>query len=212
MNDALLPSLLDKAYKNEKLPVEKFAIYEINKIYRKEFKLDKDGVPVEKLSFGLVIAERKGTGTAYYKAQKYLAKVLEEFGLKGEFISLIHDTAEARPFEPKRSAEVFVNGEYLGVVGEFKNSVRNAFKLAPYLAGFEIDFDVIMKYVSRKKTISLAEYNDEDLTVTTTESYDDALKKVRKDYPDSIITPGTIYQAEGQKDRNITFHIRSKID
>ncbi len=212
IRQSLVPSLLDKAYKNEKLPVEKFAIYEINKIYRKEFKLDKDGVPFEKLSFGLVIAERKGTGTAYYMAKKYLAKVLEEFGLKGEFISLIHDTAEARPFEPKRSAEVFVNGEYLGVVGEFKNSVRNAFKLAPYLAGFEIDFDVIMKYASRKKTISLAEYNDEDLTVTTTESYDDALKKVRKDYPDSIITPGTIYQAEGQKDRNITFHIRSKID
>lgn len=212
IRQSLVPSLLEKSYKNEKIPIDRFAIYEINKIYRKEFELDKDGVPNERMSLGLIIAERKGTGTAFYKAKKYLERILEEFNLKGEYISLIHDVAEARPFESKRSAEVFVGGEYVGIVGEFKNSVRNSFKLAPYLAGFEINLDVIMKLASKKKKIHLEESNEIDLTVTTMDSYDKALEKVQKEYPNSLITPGTIYQAEGQKDKNITFHIKTRID
>ena len=79
------------------------------------------------------------------------------------------------------------------------------------MAGFEIDLEMLLRYLKPDNNISFDAYNEEDLTVTTSDSYNDTLEKVRKDYPNSVITPGVIYQAEGQKDKNITFHIKTLI-
>ncbi len=207
IRQSIVPSLLDKTYLNEKLPVEKFAIYEMNKVYRKEWGMNEEGVPVEKMSLGFIVAERKNKETAFYKAKKYAAKLLEEFGVLVEFLPIKGGEAETRPFEKKRSAEILVDGEYIGVVGEFRNSVRNEFKLAPYLAGFEIDLDLVIEKMSHKKQIDFAKKTYEDLTVTTEKSYAETLKEVEEKYPNVKITPGTIYQAEGQKSKNMTFHI-----
>ena len=208
IRQSIVPSLLDKAYMNEKLPVDKFAIYEMNTVYRKELGMTDEKVPVEKMSLGFVVAERKNNETAYYKAKKYAAKLFEELNIVAEFVPFkSNKNAEAKPFETKRSAGIKVNGEYVGVVGEFKNSVRNEFKLAPYAAGFEIDLDMVLTQMSHKKQINVKNRKTEDLTVTTDKTYAEALKDVQKKYPDAVIRPGTIYQAEGQKTRNITFHI-----
>lgn len=208
VRQSIVPSLLDKAYMNEKLPVDKFAIYEMNTVYRKELGFTDEKVPVEKKSLGFVVAERKNSETAYYKAKKYVAKLLEELNVVADYVPLkSNKSAEAKPFEAKRSAEIKVNGECVGVVGEFKNSVRNEFKLAPYAAGFEIDLDMVLTQMSHKKQINVKNRKTEDLTVTTDKNYAEALKDVQKKYPDAMIRPGTIYQAEGQKTRNITFHI-----
>ncbi|MBR2741952.1 phenylalanine--tRNA ligase subunit beta [Candidatus Saccharibacteria bacterium] len=204
---SIVPSLLEKAYKNEKLPVEKFAIYEMNQIYRKDLGVNSENVPNARMSFGFVVAERKNKETAFYKAKKYAAKLLEELQISAEFVPIKSKNAECKPFEPKRTAEILVDGEYIGVVGEFKNSVRNEFKLAEYLAGFEIDMDLLMRQMSHKKQINLLEMKHEDLTVTTDKTYAEALKDVEKQHPDAVITPGVIYQAEGQKTKNMTFHI-----
>ena len=208
VRQSLVPSLLDKAYMNEKLPVNTFLIYEMNMVYRKELGMTDEKVPVQKTSLGFVVAERKNNETAYYKAKKYAAKLFESLNISAEFVPLKSDNLpEAKPFEKKRSAEILVNGEYLGVVGEFKNSVRNEFKLAPYLAGLEIDMDMLLKQMSHKKQISFKKYKTEDLTVTTSKTYGEALKEVQEKYPEAEIKPGTIYQAEGQTTKNITFHI-----
>ena len=208
VRQSIVPSLLEKAYKNEKLPVERFAIFEMNKVYqKKEWGLDAEGVPVEKMRIGLVVAERKGTGAAYYKAKKYASKLLEEFNIVAKYLPLKAKGAPALPFEPKRSAEIWVGDVCIGVVGEFRNSVRNEFKLASYLAGFEIDLDSILGLASRKKEIKYGEVKVEDLTVTTDKCYDEVLAEVREKCPGAEITPGTIYQAPGQATRNITFHI-----
>ena len=204
---SIVPSLLEKAYKNEKLPVEKFAIYEMNQIYRKDLGMSSENVPNAKMSLGFVVAERKNKNTAFYKAKKYAEQLLKELNISAEFLPIKTKNTEAQPFEPKRTAEIMENGEYIGVVGEFKNSVRNEFKLAPYLAGFEIDLNLVMKYATTKKEIKFQEMKHEDLTVTTDKTYVEALKEVVKQYPDAVIMPGTIYQAEGQTDKNMTFHI-----
>ena len=208
IRQSIIPSLLDKAYMNEKLPVNEFAIYEMNTVYRKDLGFNDEKVPVEKMSLGLVVAERKNKETAFYKAKKYAQKLFDEFGVNVEYRPL-KDTkaAEAKPFEKVRSAEIYIGEKYAGVVGEFKNSVRNDFKLAPYLAGFEISLDVLLEQLGVGKKVDIKSHKTEDLTVTTDDIYDEALKKVRVKYPDAIIKPGTIYQAEGQKSKNITFHI-----
>ena len=208
IRQSIVPSLLDKTFMNEKLPVDRFAIYEMNSVYRKELGMTDEKVPVEKVSLGFVVAERKNNETAYYKAKKYAQKLFDEFGLNVEYRPLKDNKlAEAKPFEKKRSAEILANGEYIGVVGEFKNSVRSEFKLAPYLAGFEIDMEVLSKQMCHKKQVNVKSRKTEDLTVTTDDTYADALKKVQAENPDATIEPGTIYQAEGQETKNITFHI-----
>ena len=207
VRQSIVPSLLEKTYMNEKLPVEKFAIYEMNKVYQKEWGETDEKVPVERMHLGLVVAERKGIGTAYYKAKKYAAKLLGELGILPEFLPIKEKIAETKPFEPKRTAGIYVNGEYIGVVGELRNSVRNEMKLAPYVAGCEVDLDKVLKLAGRKHEIDFRARKAEDLTVTTEKTYAETLKEVQAKYPDAIVSPGVIYQAPGQKSRNLTFHI-----
>lgn len=207
VRQSIIPSLLDKVYLNEKMPVERFAIYEMNTVYRKELGFTSEDVPVEKMSLGFVVAERKNQETAFYKAKKYVAKLFEEFNIDVEFMPMKGKTIEGMPFESKRSAEIFVGGEYIGVVGEFKNSVRNEFKLAPYLAGFEIDLEMLIDNISQKKNIQIGRRIAEDVTITTKKTYAETLDEVKQQYPGTTITPGAIYQPDGKTEKNITFHI-----
>ncbi len=207
VRQSIVPSLLDKAYMNEKLPVEKFAIFEMNMVYRKELGMTDENVPVEKASLGCVIAERKNKETAFYKAKLYVDRILREFGIRAEYLPLKNKAPETKPFEPKRAAEIIVDGEYMGVVGEFRNSVKHDFKLAPYLAGFELDMDLLIAKRSHDVKVDMRAKKEEDVTITTDKSYADTLEMVRKDHPGAEILPSTIYQAEGQKDKNMTFRI-----
>ena len=205
VRQSIVPSLLDKAYLNEKLPVEKFAIFEMNKVYRKVWGMDGEKVPAERMQLGCVVAERKNKETAFYKAKWYAAKLLEELHFSAEFLPIQGDTAAA--FEPKRSAEIWVGDKCIGGVGELKNSVRHDFKLAPYVAAFEIDLDWLLAAAPKKKQIDFNVKKVEDVTITTDKTYAEELKKLQEKYPEAEITPGTIYQAKGQKTKNITFHL-----
>lgn len=208
IRQTLMPSLLDKAYVNQKLPVDKFAIFEINDVYQKQNGVDEDGVPREKTSLAFVVAERKTNGTAFYKAKKYLDKILSVYGVEVNYMPLKADSPEALPFEVKRAAEIVVDGQCLGIVGEFKNSVRNEFKLAPYLAGFEIDLKLLADMANEKKKIEMQETVSEDVTITTDGTYDEALEEVKKKYQNIVkVLPLSVYQAEGQKTRNISFRV-----
>jgi phenylalanyl-tRNA synthetase beta chain len=207
VRQSIVPSLLDKAFLNEKLPVEQFAIYEMNKVYRKEWGRDEEDVPVEKNSLGFIIAERKKKETAYYAAKKYVARLLGEIGIVPEFLPLKNSNATLRPFDSNRSAEIVLKNKTIGVVGEFKNSVRASFKLAEYLAGFELDLDAVLQSAKLKKEIRPFSKKSEDITITTDTSYEETLKKVQKEHPGARIEPGTIYQGIGQKTKNMTFHL-----
>ncbi|MBR6505730.1 phenylalanine--tRNA ligase subunit beta [Candidatus Saccharibacteria bacterium] len=209
VRQTIVPSLLDKAYLNQKLPVDKFAIFEMNKVYQKGWGMNDENVPVEKMQMGFVVAERKTTGDAYYKAKFYAEKLLEELNIAVKFLPLKSRAADALPFENKRAAEIWtLDDQYVGVVGEFKNSVRRNFKLAEYLAGFELSVDVINKLAGIRAVKNDFEIKDQiDETVTTDKNYADVLAEVSEKYPGAVITPASIYQPEGVSKKNITFHI-----
>ena len=208
VRQSIVPSLLEKAYVNQKIPFDKFALYEMNKVYRKDLGFNDEQVPVERMQMGFVVAERKGVGTAYYKAKYYVSKLLAEFNIEPEFLPIKSKAPMNLPFEDKRAAEIWVSGQCIGVVGEFKNSVRRNFKLAEYLAGFEIDLDLVSELATTKKIESDFEVREKiDETVTTKETYAETLAKILKKYPGAKITPVGIYQPEGVETKNITFHI-----
>lgn len=211
IRQSIVPSLLDKAYLNQKIPVDKFAIFEINKVYQKKWGMDDEGVPVERMQIGLVLAERKSVGAAYYKAQMYAAKLLAANNIAVKFCRMTERAAWAAPFERERAAEIrTLDGTLLGVVGEFKNSVRRNFKLEPYVAGFELDFAAVLaKRQECKIPSDFIVKNKEDLTITTSETYAETLARVEKKYPGARITPVGIYQPQGATMKNITFHIET---
>ena len=208
VRQTIVPSLLEKAYVNQKIPFDKFALYEMNKVYRKDLGMNEEKVPVEKMQIGFVVAERKGVGVAYYKAKYYAEKLLETFNIAAEFLPIKEKTPMSLPFEEKRAAEIWVSGKKLGVVGEFKNSVRRNFKLADYLAGFEMDMDLILELRATRKINADFEAREKlDETVTTKENYAKTLAKICAKYPGAKVMPVGIYQPEGVETKNITFHI-----
>lgn len=219
IRQSIVPSLLDKAYMNQKIPFDKFAIFEINKVYQKEWGMDEENVPVEKMQMGFVVAERKNKTTAYYKAKKYLEELLGELNIKVSFKILDSDFAMAKPFEGKRAAEVVAeDGAIIGVVGEFKNSVRQNFKLDEYLAGFELSIDEALVRANKKKEIYLGKIEKRDLTVKTIKTYGELAEKINeilaKNGLVAEISPLGIYQPDGAKEKNISVHLefRQKID
>ncbi|MEE0887600.1 MAG: phenylalanine--tRNA ligase subunit beta [Candidatus Saccharimonadaceae bacterium] len=220
VRQSIVPSLLDKAYVNQKIPFDKFALYEMNKVYQKEWGMNDEKVPVEKMQMGMVLAERKGIGTAYYKAKIYMANILDELNITAKYLPMKDgDEAVNRPFEPKRSAIVIADdGAVLGVVGEFKNSVRRSFKLAEYTAGFELNLDTVLQKIGGKRDIYLGEVEKRDLTVKTTGTYAELIYKINtllmQNSVKAIITPISIYQPEGAEEKNISVHLEfhQKID
>ena len=208
VRQSIVPSLLDKAYMNQKIPFDAFGLFEINKVYQKSWGMDGESVPVEKMRMGFVLAERKNVGTPYYKAKFFVEKLLEELNISVKFLPVKMKIAESLPFEPKRAAEIWADETYLGVVGEFKNSVRHNFKLEDFVAGFELDMDAVLALEKVRKVDNNFEVRDkQDLTITTAEKYSVVLEKVQQKYPDARITPVSIYQPEGVTERNITFHL-----
>lgn len=212
VRQSIVPSLLDKAYMNQKIPFDKFALYEINKVYQKAWGMDEENVPVEKMQMGMVLAERKNNNTAYYKAKKYVEELLKELNIVVKFSPLKDNFAANKPFEPKRAAGIVMeDGEIIGVVGEFKNSVRLEFKLAEYLAGFELDLDKILTKANDKKEIYIGKTEKRDLTVKTNDAYGIVVDKIdevlAKYNAKAEITPSSIYQPEGGTEKHISVHI-----
>ena len=212
VRQSIVPSLLDKAYMNQKIPFDKFALYEMNKVYQKAWGMNAENVPVEKMQMGMVIAERKNNNTAYYKAKKYVEELLKELNITVKFLPLKNNFATDKPFEPKRAAEIVTeDGEIIGVVGEFKNSVRLEFKLAEYLAGFELDLDKILVKANDKKEIYIGKTEKRDLTVKTNDTYGVVVEKINKVLAKynakAEITSSSIYQPEGSAEKHISVHI-----
>ena len=219
VRQTIVPSLLDKAFVNQKIPFDEFAIYEMNKVYQKEWGMDAENVPVEKMRMGMVLAERKTKGAAYYKAKYYVEKLLAELNIESEFKILKSDVAEAKPFEKKRAAEIYTDGELIGFVGEFKNKVRNNFKLNEYLAGFELDFDKILEKAKPTREVNIvSEKEKRDLTVSTDKTYGELVAKIKdvlvKNNVEAKISPISIYQPDNSEIKNISVHLEflQKID
>lgn len=150
---SLVPSLLSHVTQNSKAGYDSFALFECNKVHQKSDGYTDESVPVEHHHVAYTIIDTKKKQTAaYYEAKEALRYTLFAAGYSGLRFVPLHtvpaDTLDASyaPFEPKRSALVMVDGsdEPLGVVGEFSVSVRRAFKLPWYCAGFEMNPEVLL--------------------------------------------------------------------
>lgn len=213
---SLTPSLLDKVHMNSKAGYKQFALFEINKVHFKgEMDEAEPEVPNEDRHIALTIAGGDGTrqGSPYYAAREYLAQImniddvvlqpLSEFNLAtdkwGEQL--------VAPYEPKRSAVIARDNQIWGIVGEYKEVVRRAFKLPTYSAGFEVHQGVINS--TRQAYQPLSRYpstgRDVCFEVATTVPYSTITQAVAAELNavslQTSMAPIDIYQSESDTKR-----------
>jgi len=142
---SLTPGLLDKIHMNIKAGYDEFALFELGKGHNLQHATDDNGLPMEFEMLDLVYArsdKHTKPGAAFYEARTFLTNLATELGVELEFrpIEGEEDYPVAKPYDHKRSAKVFVHGTDLplGMVGEYKASVRKALKLPAHTAGFGV--------------------------------------------------------------------------
>jgi len=159
---SITPSILDSIYANLRSDYSEsdnksFALFEIGKSHNNVEK-NEENLPLEHATLGFVFsadsktAKKHYEGAAYYQAKEYLAYLLEKLNSPVIFVPL-HESKDQlkddkwfeqaiEPFEAKRSALLMVDNNPVGVVGEYKNSVKTSLKLPDFTAGFEVKMSV----------------------------------------------------------------------
>lgn len=220
---SITPSLLDKTHMNIKAGYSSFALYEFGKAHMKEMmSADEPSVPEEVSTAAMIVTDKKATDAAYFMAKRYAQTVL---GNASEYQVVPLQEAQdslgkwqqqlVAPYEPTRSAVIRVGDAAIGVVGEFKDSVRSAFKLPQYTAGFEFDISHLQPTLSTYKPLSKYPEVTQDLSLVVDADMrfdqvyslvQDTLQK-HEDMQCSI-TPLSVYQAaDNTAVKTISFRI-----
>lgn len=223
---SLLPSLLDKVHLNIKAGYASFAFFELGKTHFKgEMDEREPEVPNEDDHIAFVIAfgdKRRPEGAPFYYAKNYVRQLILAPGFSLMPLSECNiETDEwgkqlTAPYEPTRSAVLVRNEQIWGVVGEFKATVRRAFKLPEFTAGFELHLDCLTTrqsdYVPLPRFPKVSQ--DISLKVPSITHFSDVLKladdtvraaEVSSGY--ALVEPRSIYQPEGSDTKTITLHI-----
>ena len=220
---SLTASLLNLVHPNIKAGYDSFALFELNKAHVKTVGLDEDKLPFEQDHLALVVARKNTKGAAYYEARRQLEYLGSQLGLSFTFELItepITASVNAAPFEHRRSAYVYAStGEPVGIVGEFKKSVANNFKLPQYTAGFVVasaelarltehvkpGYTPLSRYPSTERDICFQVKNE-----TTYAEVQGAVEKgIAASGLQTEISPLDFYQSESNADtKNITLRIR----
>lgn len=219
---SITPSLLDKVHMNIRAGYNEFALFESGKVHSKSALSEDDGLPVGMARLALTYAAKAAkAGAPYYQVKALLEQLARDLGLSLEYKSLPASMtlAFAVPFEPLRSARVVdsASGQVIGVIGEYKQAVRQGFKLPDYSAGFELLPEAIELALAHsvKTYVPLSRYphSERDICfqVEVAVSYADVVSAVNESLRGTDLTynvaPIDIYQADDGDVKNITLRI-----
>lgn len=219
---SLTPSLLSKVHMNQRAGYEEFSLYEMGKVHCKSAvdKTEPD-VPAERSRLALVLAygdKVRPEGAAFYHARSYLVRIVELASLELRPLADISGIDEAAtqmvaPYEPSRAAVILRDDTAVGVIGEFKQSVKKALKLPEFSAGFEIAQDALSSGLTTYRPLSRYPSTDRDITLRVDDRvpYRDVEAAVRSAVGgsdlDVVLAPVSIYQAEGDAHKNVTLRL-----
>ena len=216
IRQAIVPSLLDKAYANLRAGYDEFALFEMNQVYPRTYGFDEDGVPNNNYQLGFIYV-KQGSDSNFYTAKLYATKLLAKFGatLSVKPFLAAKDSTNAY-YESKRSANLEVNGKFIGHLGEIRADVCRKLKLPLGTAAFELDLNVLQTLGVNHTVanrISQFPFVSRDITLTVA---GDAEYGVYEGKVGQMLTkrgliyrirPTSIYQAEGSATKNLSFHL-----
>ena len=216
IRQSVAPSLLSKAYANMRGGYGRFVMYEMNQVYRRSDGVDEDNVPNGRYELAAILLDGE-TKSNYYLAKKYLEDLLRFFEIEFEISEFVQEKDSSNAYyEAKRSAKIMSGDVVLGYLGEFKAGVLQGFKLPLGTAGFELDINKMLELAGKAKqnVLRFSQFpsvgRDLTLTVDEKQSYAEVEKALRAVFEKRNyiykLTPASIYQAEGQKTKNLSFH------
>jgi phenylalanyl-tRNA synthetase beta chain len=224
----LTPSLLSKVNQNIRAGYDSFVLFEMSKTHIKMHGVDEDTLPKELPMLALVYAANAknstDSGAAYYTARAYADYLARSLHTEFEYKAIESDPGYevTKPYDWKRSAYVSdrETGTFLGIIGEYTNAAKKNFKLPKYSAGFEIDYNELLKVkASRVNYKSLSRYpgSTQDITFKTAlstpftslyTSLSNALKSSAKDQGyETAVTPLGVYAKQDSNDKHISFRV-----
>lgn len=212
---SITPSLLEKMRDNLKAGYQNFALYEINQVTKKSYKLDEDKVPMLYTHLAFV------TTGDFYEMKANLIALLNELGFKDlEF----HQYDGHFPYmEPVRSATTQTPHV---CCGEIKSSVLKRFKINQPISAFEISLDNLIKELpeAAAKMPALSRFPSVERDITLKVATDTAFAKIEAAIAKSFVVygndnsligeliinikPVSIYKAEeNAATKNVSFHL-----
>ena len=218
---SLMPSLLEKVHPNIKAGYDRFALFECGKTHSVDHK-DETGLPAEFEFTALVVTANdklRQPGAAYYQAKRYLEQLAGELEFK-----LVSENMQqypvVQPYDLNRTALVSLkDGTFLGIIGEFKTSVRQALKLPKFTAGFEVDTSVLQSVItsgSKYHPLSRFPSVKQDITIsvpadTTYQTLEQKVTTIiEAEKPKDSrfqVEPIDIYQPEDKPEKHFSFRV-----
>lgn len=209
---SVLPSLLDKVHMNIKAGHDEFTLYEIGKAHNKKYHADDDeGLPRELQRLDAVYASKKPhDGAPYYHMRRMVQQLALDHGFTLRFKPIDEplDCPLTAPFDLSRSALLeTMDGTFIGMIGELKQSVIRAFKLPQHVAAMSLDVEGLAKAITtpRQTYSPLSKFpsvtQDISLKVARDVTYSDVFAVAYSAAADSSLElrlePVTIYAPDG---------------
>lgn len=209
----IAPSLLDKTRDNLKAGHRDFTLYEMNQVSQKSYGLTDEGTPT--LQTHLTIT----TLADFYHLKAAVLALFAQLKIKLEYTALSAEAAKQYPYlEPKRSAELQINGRRIGAFGELRHSIATNFKLDLMVSACEISLDPLIDAPHQLSVdLHLSRFPSVERDLTLKVSADIAFGRVDQALEESLsrqgiyytLSPLSIYQASPTADtKNLSFHLR----
>ena len=217
----ITPSLLEKINPNTRDKFDKFALFEMNQVFDKEYikfhKNPEDGdVPVVENALGLTLATTQDN--VFYIAKKYTEELFSKLGVDATYKPVTVTNSWTMPFEKKRSADIrdAKTDKILGIVGEYRSTIRKNFKLPNGTAGFEVNLNNLMLVMSNPVNITRdSDFPsvERDLTfkASTGLEYAKLESLIREELTNRNLRfellPVSIYQGDNTSTKNLSFRL-----
>jgi phenylalanyl-tRNA synthetase beta subunit len=130
-------------------------------------------LPMERERVAAIFASKDSKpGAPYYAVKTLVNYLLNELSAASVAYVPIDETKTSKTanyYEPGRSATIMFGGQKIGRIGEFKHSVKQAYKLPEYCAGFALDISTLLNIANAASYQPLNRYPeiDQDICLRT---------------------------------------------
>jgi len=213
LRSSLIPNLLKDVRKNQKF-FREIKIFELGKI----FKSVKSKPSEKKMLTGII------TGDAFYQAKGVIDLLLNNLGISNIWYDEYRPTPEESQisiWHPQKSAEIKIDGEEIGFLGEISPKIRELMKIEPKVVVFDIDFEKLTKFANQEneyRPISPYPAAVRDIAVLVPKfvKVDEVLSKIEQAGKGIIrdVDLFDIYEGEeiGEGKKNLAFHIVYQVE
>ena len=139
LRPSLIPNLLKNVQKNQKYFID-IKVFELGKIFQKP--------NIEKKALTVII-----TGDAFYQSKGIVDLLLNKIGISNVWYDSYQPTPEESKisiWHLKKCAEIKVNHEEIGFLGEISPKILDDLKIDKKLVVFDIDFEKLIKLASEE--------------------------------------------------------------